>query len=196
MASTIPSVPCVPDYTGCKYKSVTLNAGEQIILPPNAEIISVSSDTAITSEDGCYDLTKVESPVQYFIYWGGPYGDDGSQTEMFEKENNYINGIRINGTYYAMTQTDGNSTTQSNLQNNINAAIGDGIVTVDDVIYDDDSDNAAWNDDRGWGRRITITVVPSIGDNLELHGFSHFAESAFGVMQDKDVTYFLPTVRV
>lgn len=195
MASTIPSVPCAPDYTGCKYKSVTLNAGEQIILPPNAEIISVSSETGFTSDDGCYDFTKVESPVQYYIYWGGQYEDygAGSQTQLFEKGNNYINGIKINGIYYGMGQTDGNNTNTTNLQNNINAAIGDSIVTVNAVEYEDDGGG---DDRRGWGYRITISTIPSIGDTLELHGYTYFSSSDFTFLDQKNITYFLPTVKV
>ncbi len=199
MASTIPSVPCAPDYTGCKYKSVTLNAGEQIILPPNSEIISVSSDTGFTSDDGCYDFTKVETPADYRIFWGGQFEENGiglgNQTQLYEKNNNYINGIKINDIYYGLSQIDGNTGnfTQSNLQSAINNAVGDGIINVIEVLYDDDDATNAW---RGWTYRITIRVVSSIGDSLELCGYTSIVGSNFEDTGGNSINYCLPTIKI
>lgn len=168
MASTIPSVPCVPDYTGCKYKSVTLNAGEQIILPPNAEIVSVSSDTALSFDSGCdYNLGQVESSACYNFRFSGPDGDSVSSRrenwEGFGDDNFFVTGITVDDTYYPFgsTITADQIVDWGTALNSISEF--NGIFTNVTAVYDLDRSSGA---NRGWTVRVSLNTIPSIAKTM------------------------------
>lgn len=62
----------------CKYKSVTMTAGEVFVLPPGAEIISVSDLSAVTSS--CPDPLPTEELSCYRITWVINIDPEGSKT--------------------------------------------------------------------------------------------------------------------
>lgn len=61
---------CPTDYTNCTYRSIVLDAGEQYILPSNAEIIFVSNPTALTSDNDCAadKLPTQEYPIVCYTF--------------------------------------------------------------------------------------------------------------------------------
>lgn len=62
----------------CKYKSVTMTAGEVFVLPPGAEVISVSDLGAVTSS--CPDPLPTEEMLCYRIAWITNIDPEGSKT--------------------------------------------------------------------------------------------------------------------
>jgi hypothetical protein len=64
--------------TPCIYKSVTMSAGETFVLPPGAEIISVSDLGAITNS--CPDPLPTEELSCYRISWVLNIDPEGSKT--------------------------------------------------------------------------------------------------------------------
>lgn len=62
----------------CKYKSITMTAGETFVLPPGAEIISVSDLTAVTNS--CPDPLPTEELLCYRITWVTNIDPEGSKT--------------------------------------------------------------------------------------------------------------------
>lgn len=62
----------------CKYKSVTMTAGEVFVLPPGAEVISVSDLGAVTSS--CPDPLPTEEMLCYRISWVTNIDPEGSKT--------------------------------------------------------------------------------------------------------------------
>ena len=79
----------------CSFKSVTLIAGEQFVLPPGAEIVSASDPTAISSTHDCAgDLTKLEVPQCYVVGMGQA---DGSGNNISD---GWAYGISIDNIQY------------------------------------------------------------------------------------------------
>lgn len=62
----------------CIYKSITMTAGETFVLPPGAEIISVSDIGAITNS--CPDPLPIEELKCYRIAWVSNIDPEGSKT--------------------------------------------------------------------------------------------------------------------
>ena len=69
--------------TSCIYKSVTLQEGEVFVLPPGAEVISVSDDNNITSQAGCLNLDNLETLGCYIARVGAT--DDEGEIRFFKE---------------------------------------------------------------------------------------------------------------
>lgn len=96
------STSCPTDYSNCTYKSVTLSAGENFILPPGAEIISVTDPTVLQSENGCFDdqLANLPESACYFI----EVSDSDCPSSGVENLNSiYITGFYVGNIFYPFT---------------------------------------------------------------------------------------------
>ena len=163
MASTGPtSTPCTtPDYTGCTYQSITLNAGDQFILPPGTQLVSVSDINNITSTDNCLDTSNLEELTCYVARIVGFNQSDGvgSWFETIPTEYNRLVGYSLNGESVITGSWDYNSFDGGFLDDMVSRIPG--IVDHNHFYtYDGSSVNDYWS--------YQIKTFPSIAENLEI----------------------------
>lgn len=87
-------------------KAITLAPGESYVLPPGADVLSVSVPGVVTAEKGCTDLENLEELTCYIFVLVG-HRENGLVTQTFpwETPNASIIGITVNGINYPLTTT-------------------------------------------------------------------------------------------
>ncbi len=174
----------------CAYQSVTLTAGNQVILPPGAELIAVTDSNLITlAEDCAIDLTKLEQLKTYEFRWGGSEDGDSDKTILYEYAvNNRIYGIEINGVQYTFangTLSDSSlSATTVNMANrfaNLSGGVGGLFFNVQRTYFT--------NGRRGAVSRFRFTTVPSVGDNMSILFSTGMGSEDYGDMVNQTYYY-------
>jgi hypothetical protein len=94
-------------------KAITLAPGESYVLPPGADVLSVSVPGVVTAEKGCTDLENLEELTCYIFVTVGhqktPGGGFSTPNFPWEADKASITGININGTEYPLTANMTNS---------------------------------------------------------------------------------------
>ena len=84
----------------CNYKSITLAAGEEFILPPGATIVSASDTTAIGISNYCTNLNDLEELECYNVLFVSADNHDNGDTHLGEPTTHEIVGLHVNNTFY------------------------------------------------------------------------------------------------
>lgn len=159
----------IPTVDSCIYKSVTLAAGEQFNLPPEAVLVSASNTNAITSNCA---IPPLETPVCYFFRFSGSE-DDGASTRNWALNGDFtVTGIVLNGVYYEFASpivltefgSSRQAVTWSNAMNGISQFNGLFTFSYGNPVYGNQSGVGSNN---GFTYQVTFSTIPSIGDNLE-----------------------------
>ena len=173
----------------CIINSVTLQAGESFVLPPGAQVISVTNQTALTSVDNCLDLTQVETPVCYCFQIISTESS-GVPSMVYNEDNVYIKALYLSNTdqEYAMTELGGSpaggwGNIYAGIISSLEGAVNIG-ATISGACVTQDSDGSG-----PAGNVITVCfkTVPSIGNYLFLK-----LETAALLNPDFVSTYYLP----
>lgn len=169
-----------------KTKTITVNAGDCIILPSDAVIQAVSTDGSVSfSSENCPSLaatltSKTEVFTCYQSIFAGPVSDSGtsdSATQNWEPGNFFVLGLMINGIEYLLDEIvmgnddDGpyDSTSQNfNFSNFLKGSSNPFhalfSATIDSAVNEDSG--GADNDNRGFTVRVNFETIPSIGNNM------------------------------
>lgn len=148
--------------TSCVYQSITLQAGETFILPPGAEVVSVTDVTNITSENDCLDLTNVEEVECYGVIFGDSNESGPSQPIVVYSTVN-IYGFRIDDVDYPFTTSfTANSSTTAIVSAFNSTVFGPLITGVATELVSDSN--------RGNVKYIAFKCIPSITNDMYLYG--------------------------
>lgn len=157
----------------CIYKSVTLAAGEQFTLPPGAEIVSASAGLD-SIKSTCALPDTLEEPVCYKFRFSGSEPDDGNSFRNWELDDNFIvRGIVVNGISYDFANDIKLSESgPSAFIGTWNTALNgipqfNGLFTFlnGNPVF---GDEAPGGNNNGFTIQLAFSVIPSIGDNLEM----------------------------
>lgn len=153
----------------CTYKSITLAAGEQFILPPGAEIVTTTNGLNDYTST-CPKPSTLETLKCYKFRFSGADGDSASfRRENWEGpggdgDNFSVDGITLNDIYYPFSfniQAWQDAASWTTVINSIPQFSG--IFTNITSAFDDDRSSGA---NRGWTTVVTLTTISSIGDNM------------------------------
>ena len=144
------------------YKSVTLQTGEQFVLPPGATLIGAES---IDDLDSTCELPVLEGLTCYIARLGA---NDDETEDIFLREDGLttIEGIYLNNVYYPFTSTYSPDSSLSYF--NAPALLAElqtvipGVVQYNHSYYNTNPADSSIT-------FIQIKTVPSIGDNLQLY---------------------------
>lgn len=167
-------------------KTITINAGDCVILPSDASIQSVVVDGSVSfSSESCAPLvatiqSKVESYSTYRVIFTGPVSDSGlsgDATQNWEPGNYFLVGLRVGGVDYNIYEQDMGAedngpyaTVDMNfkisqwLKSALNPFAPLFSATVDCAVTEDSSGSG--NDHRGWTVRCDFQTVPSIFNDM------------------------------
>lgn len=146
----------------CTFKSVTLAAGEQFVLPPGAEIVAATNGLEDYTST-CAKPTSLESPTCYSFRFSGRYSERGNYTENWESDSsdklNYsVTGITVDTIYYPFTTAFQGTTNQATVLAALNTTPFTGMFTS--------FNNIGGGDNHSWTNGFTFATIPSIGDTM------------------------------
>jgi hypothetical protein len=149
----------------CTYKSITLAAGEQFILPPGAEIVATTNGLSDYTST-CPKPSTLESFVCYKFKFSGAESRIDRNTENWDDSGNFmVTGINVSGVYYPFASTlQGYNVNRTSWETQMNGIPGfNGLfLFFNNPIEGEDNGRT-----RGWTLQISFNTLPSIGDNLE-----------------------------
>jgi hypothetical protein len=161
----------------CIYKSVPLAAGEQFTLPPGAEIVSASAGLD-SIKSTCALPDTLEEPICYKFRFSGSEPNDGLSARNWELADNfYVRGIVVNGiTYDFANDIQLSESGPSSLIGTWSAALNgipqfNGLFTFlnGNPVF---GDEAPGGNSNGFTIQLAFSVIPSIGDNLQMKSFT------------------------
>lgn len=164
----------------CKFKAVTLAAGETFVLPPGAVLIGSTDESNFTAD--C-DIPPLETPECYTFNVVATE-ESGGTTPVFKADN-----IKVLGFYLTNTKTFHPFPVPTNSFTAILANIAGQIPQTDlgpiftDICVNSDDDSGG---DRGQAAGVTFKTIPSIGDNLQVR-------VSTSALLDPDFTYTFNT---
>lgn len=146
-------------------KTITLQPGEQFVLPPGAEFVGATSVDELDST--CDDDLEGEELLCYALAFGNAE-DDGNNGQIFEStdtSNTPVVGIKFNGTEYLFsTPFYANGSGLYNLTGMITAING----TAAGAVIFNASSAFNWQGDNGVMSYIVFKTLPSIATKLQL----------------------------
>lgn len=146
-------------------KTVTLQPGEQFVLPPGAEFVGATSVDEIDST--CEDELEGEELLCYAFAFGNGE-DDGNDSQLFESSENAnvpAIGIQLNNTPFLFPAPFyANGSGMYNLTGLIAAING----TAAGTVIFNTATGVNWQGDNGVMSYIVFKTIPSIASKLNL----------------------------
>ena len=145
----------------CIYKTITMQAGEQMVLPPGAVLVGASNLDALTSENDCLDKTNAETLACYAVV----IAESSSPRTTPVYDDVVIYGIRIDNVDYPFSGDFSCYSTLSTIQTRVSSTPFNGVISVTGLARNIDGD-------RGAVSYIVLKTYPSIASDFYFYGIA------------------------